>query len=134
MAMPDFTMKLAKKEIFANKKVAPVTKKQMFTMLLDDSGSMSSKIKQSFVRAVLLNRLEPVIKGHASLIFHFYESERYDKRTVNTTAECKALFDEICRRVPGGGGTHIGKVLQETINESYDVPGYHNPEIMIVCD
>jgi len=133
-AMPDFKSKLAKKEVFANKKVSPVNKKQMFTMLLDDSGSMSSKIKQSYVRAILLNRLEPVIKGHASLVFHFYESERYDKRVVNTAKECKALFDEICKRIPGGGGTHIGKVLQETVNESYDVPGYHNPEIMIVCD
>jgi len=133
-AMPDFKSKLAKKEIFANKKVAPVTKKQMFTMLLDDSGSMSYKLKQSYVRAVLLNRLEPVVKGHASLIFHLYESERYNKKVVNTPKECKELFDEICRRIPSGGGTHIGKVLQETVNECYDVPGYHNPEIMIVCD
>lgn len=134
MAMPDFKSKLAKKEIFANKKVAPVTKKQMFTMLLDDSGSMRSKQKQRFVRAVLLNRLEPVVKGHASLIFHLYESERYDKKIVNTAKECKDLYDEICRRIPSGGGTHIGKILQETVNDCYNVPGYHHPEIMIVCD
>ena len=134
MAMPDFDLKLAKKELTVNKKVSPVTKKQMFTMLLDDSGSMGCVQKQTYVRAVLLNRLEPVIKGHATLVFYLYESGRYDKKVINTVAEARDLYDQMCKRVPNGGGTNIGAVLQETIDEICALPGYHNPEIMIVCD
>lgn len=134
MVMPDFNVKLAKKELTVSKKVSPVTKKQMFTMLLDDSGSMGCVKKQTYVRAVLLNRLEPVIKGHATLVFYLYESGRYNKKTVNTVAEARELFDQVCKRVPNGGGTNIGAVLQETINEICALPGYHNPEIMILCD
>lgn len=134
MAMPDFEMKLAKKELIVSKKVSPVTKKQMFTMLLDDSGSMQCVQKQTYVRAVLLNRLEPVVKGHAELNFYYYESQRYGKRSIKTTADCKDIFDQVCKRRPSGGGTHIGRVLQETIDEIHGLPGYHNPEIMIVCD
>jgi len=134
LAMPDFNIKLAKKELIVNKKVSPVTKKQMFTMLLDDSGSMQCVQKQTYVRAVLLNRLEPVVKGHATLVFYLYESGRYNKKTVNTAAECRALYEEICTRIPNGGGTNIGAVLQETVNEVCAIPGYHSPEIMIVCD
>jgi hypothetical protein len=134
MVMPDFQVKAAKKELVVSKKVSPVTKKQMFTMLLDDSGSMQCIQKQTYVRAVLLNRLEPVAKGNATLIFYLYESGRYNKKVVNTVAECKALYEEICTRVPNGGGTNIGAVLQETVNEVCALPNYHSPEIMIVCD
>jgi hypothetical protein len=134
MGMPDFNAKLAKKELIVSKKVSPVTKKQMFTMLLDDSGSMAYKMKQAYVRAVLLNRLESVVKGHATLIFYLYESGRYNKKVINTLVEARALYETICARIPNGGGTNIGYVLQETIDEVCAIPNYHNPEIMIVCD
>lgn len=134
IVMPDFAAKVAKKELMVNKKVAPITKKQAFVLLLDDSGSMGCIGKQRYVRAVLLNRLEPVVKGKAQLDFHLYESGRYGKRVVKTLDDAKALFDEICHRRPGGGGTNIGAVLQDTIDECCAMPGFHSPEIMIVCD
>jgi len=118
MVIPDFAQKVAKKELVVNKKVRPITKKQMFVYLLDDSGSMACKAKQQYVRAVLLNRLEPVVKGNATLDFFLYEVQRYGKRTIKTLTDCKEIFEEICKRRPGGGGTHIGSVLQETITST----------------
>lgn len=134
MVMPDFQVKAAKKELMVNKKVSPVAKKQMFTYLLDDSGSMCCVKKQTYVRATLLNRLEAVAKGNATMVFYLYESGRYNKKVVNTVAECKSLYAEICTRRPNGRGTNIGAILQQTIDEVCALPNYHDPEIMIVCD
>lgn len=134
MAMPDFKTKMAKKELIVKKKMSPKTAKQLYTMLLDDSGSMGCVQKQAYVRAVILNRLESVVKGHAELVFYFFESTRYGKRNIKTLQDAKDLFEEISTRLPRGGNTDIGGVLQATVDEIYNVPGYHDPELIIVND
>lgn len=134
MILPNFNDKLVKKELTVREKVKPEEKKQMLTMLLDDSGSMSSLAKQSYVRAVLMNRLESVIDGKSKLNFYLYESKRYGKKEITNLKQAQDLYKDISLRSPNGGGTNIGLVLQETVNEIHNVPGYHHPEIMIVCD
>lgn len=134
MILPNFDDKFAKKELVVKEKVKPETKKQMLTMLLDDSGSMNSLQKQSYVRAVLLNRLESVMTGKSKLNFYLYESKRYFYKEITNLKEAQDLFKTISLRRPGGGGTNIGYVLQETIDEIANVPGYHHPEIIIVND
>jgi hypothetical protein len=134
MILPNYEDKMIKKELAIKVKVKPEAKKQMLTMLLDDSGSMNCIAKQSHVRAVLMNRLESVIDGKSKLRFYLYESGRYGFKEVNNLKDAQELYKNISHRRPGGGGTHIGRVLQETINEICDLPGYHNPEIMIVND
>lgn len=134
MILPGFKGKLAKKELTIKTKVKPETKKQMLTMLLDDSGSMNCIQKQSYVRAVLMNRLQSVIDGKAKLNFYLYECSRYGYKEVNNLQDAQELFKNISKRRPGGGGTHIGYILQETINEICNIPGYHDPEIIIVND
>lgn len=134
MIMPNYEDKMIKKELSIKVKVKPEAKKQMLTMLLDDSGSMNCVSKQSHVRAVLMNRLESVIEGKSKLKFYLYESGRYGYKEVNNLKDAQELYKNISHRRPSGGGTHIGRVLQETINEIWDLPGYHHPEIMIVND
>jgi hypothetical protein len=134
MVLPAFDSKLAKKELTIKTKVKPETKKQMLTMLLDDSGSMNCIQKQSYVRAVLMNRLQSVIEGKAKLNFYLYETNRYGYKEVKDLKDAQELYKSISRKRPSGGGTHIGSVLQETINEIHDIPGYHDPEIIIVND
>lgn len=134
MMMPDFKQRLAKKELTVKLKVKPIAKKQSLFMLLDDSGSMNSEPKQMHVRAVLLNRLESVIAGKSELRFSLFESQRYGFKLVKTLDEAKALFKDISARRPSGGGTHIGRVLQETINELVKDKTLHGHEIMIVND
>ncbi len=134
MVIPNFDDKMAKKELIIKEKVLPETKKQMLTMLLDDSGSMGSVLKQSYVRAVLLNRLESVIDGKSKLNFYLYESQRYGYKEVKDLKDAQDLFKSISLRSPRGGGTNIGRILQETIDEIHNVPGYSHPEIVIVND
>lgn len=134
MMMDNFDDKFIKKELVVSEKVKPVERKQILYMLLDDSGSMSCKVKQTYVRAVLLNRLEAVVDGKAELKFCLYESKRYNFHEVKDIKASQKLYKEISLKRPRGGGTYIGNVLQETINEIHNLPGYHEPEIMIVCD
>lgn len=136
MMLENFDDKLIKKELNIRTKVKPEEKKQILYMLLDDSGSMANLAKQTYVRAVLLNRLESVVDGKSELKFCLYESRRYEFDHVKTKKDCQNLFRKISLRSPSGGGTYIGHVLQETINEiaADTVTGYHDPEIMIVCD
>ena len=129
-----FDDKFIKKELIVKEKVKPESKKQILYMLLDDSGSMACLAKQTYVRAVLLNRLEQVVDGKSELKFCLYESKRYQHYDVKTLADTQKLFKEISLRRPNGGGTNIGAVLQETIDEIHALPNYHDPEIMIVCD
>jgi len=134
MAMPNFDDKFIKKELIVKEKVKPEEKKQILYMLLDDSGSMTNETKQTYVRAVLLNRLEAVVKGNAELKFCLYESKRYNFMDIVDKKGAKKAFNMVSLRVPGGGGTNIGRVIQETIDEICKLEDYHDPEIMIVCD
>jgi Mg-chelatase subunit ChlD len=134
MMMDHFDEKHMKKELDVKEKMKPDEKKQALYMLLDDSGSMRCKVKQTYVRAVLLNRLESVIEGKSELKFSLYESERYDDTEVKDMTQAQELYKKICLRRPSGGGTYIGNVLQQTIDEIHDMENYHDPEIMIVCD
>jgi hypothetical protein len=134
MIMPNFDDKLAKKELTIKEKVKPETRKQVITMLLDDSGSMNCIQKQSRVRATLMKFLEGVIEGKAEVNFYLFESKRYGYKKVTNTKEAQELFQNISMRRPSGGGTHIGFILQETIDEIATDTKYHDPEVWIVND
>jgi len=134
MVLPNFDDKLAKKELTIKEKVLPETRKQVVTLMLDDSGSMGSIQKQSYVRATLLNYLEGVMQGKAKLNFYLYESKRYGYKEVKTLKEAQDLFKDISLRRPSGGGTHIGYCLQETIDEIATDTTFHDPEIVIMLD
>lgn len=129
-----FDDKFIKKELIVKEKVKPETKKQIVYMLLDDSGSMACIEKQSYVRAVLLNRLESVVDGKSELKFCLYESQRYQFYDVKDKKSAQDLFKDISLRRPNGGGTNIGAVIQETIDDIHNLPNHHDPEIIIVCD
>ena len=134
MMLENFDEKLAKKELVVKEKVKPETKKQIIYVLLDDSGSMGNVVKQTYVRAVLMSYLESVVDGKSEIIFSLYESQKYHHRKVTNLKEAQNLFKDISLRRPNGGGTHIERVLQETIDEICNLPDHHDPEIMIVCD
>ena len=134
MMQENFDDKFIKKELAVKEKVKPEEKKQILYMLLDDSGSMGCKVKQTYVRAVLLNRLESVVDGKSELKFSLYETQRYNFEEVKDKKGAQKLYKDISLRRPRGGGTYIGNILQETIDEIHNIKGYHDPEIMIVCD
>jgi Mg-chelatase subunit ChlD len=134
LMMENFDDKFVKKEINVKEKMKPKQKKQILYMLTDDSASMANLRKQTYVRAVLMNRLESVVDGKSELHFYSYTGNRYNYREVKDLKQSQELYREIALRRPPGGGTNIGAVLQETIDEIANKQGYHDPEIMIVCD
>lgn len=134
MVLPNFDDKLVKKELMIKQKVLPETRKQIITFMLDDSGSMASVLKQSYVRATLLKYLEGVMEGKAKMNFYSYESKRYGFREVKSLEDAQKLFRDISLRSPNGGGTNIGQILQETIDEIATDQNYHDPEVVICLD
>lgn len=134
MVLPNFDDKLAKKELTIKQKVLPETRKQIITFMLDDSGSMGSIQKQSYVRATLLKYLEGVMEGKAKMNFYSYESQRYGFREIKDLKDAQELFRDISLRSPCGGGTNIGQILQETIDDIATDQNYHDPEVVICLD
>lgn len=132
--MPNFDDKFVKKELAVKEKVKPEEKKQMLTILLDDSGSMNCAHKQAYVRALLMNRLQSVVEGKSKVRFFSFESTRYNPHEASTKEEAAKLYKHIVRRRPSGGGTNVGACLQQTIDEIHNLPGYHKPEILIIND
>jgi len=65
MGMPTFNYKFATKQLIVKKN--KVANKQSLFLLIDDSGSMDERKKVSWLRALLLNRLQAVIDGKAIL-------------------------------------------------------------------
>lgn len=130
---PAFDHKLATKNLYHKEGFVVNTEKQLLMMLIDDSGSMSSPLKLAWRNAVLLNRCEAVSRGDAELIVYFYEVGRYRRTHVKTKEEAMALYQRVLHHRPGGGGTNIAGVLQESIKEIHGMHGY-KPDIMIVLD
>lgn len=132
--MPGFTEKAIKKELAVKTKVAPKKTKQSAIIAVDDSGSMATLWKQSYVRAILLKLLEDVANGDMELVFYNYVTSLYNRWEVTTMDDCKKLFDHVNKRIPSGGGTNIGACIQTLVNEVIANKDLINPEIFIVCD
>lgn len=132
--MPNFQEKVIKKELAVKTKVAPKKSKQSAIFALDDSGSMATLFKQSYVRAILLKLLEDVVNGDMELTFYNYEVNLRNKHVVKTEEEARKLFKHINQRIPNGGGTYIGNCIQTLVDEVIADPELVNPEIFIVCD
>lgn len=133
MLDPSFEYKLISKQLMYKEGYQVEAEKQILMMLLDDSGSMSTPQKIAWRNAVLLNRCEAVAKGEAELIFYRYETDRYGRTHVKTKEEAMALFNNIKKHIPGGGGTNIEGVLRDSIEEISKMNGY-KPDIIIVMD
>lgn len=133
-SLPGFKEKVIKKEIDIKTKVAPKKSKQSCIIAVDDSGSMGTLFKQSYVRGILLKLLEDVVNDDMELTFYSYETNLYNKHVIKTEEEAKKLFKHINQRIPNGGGTNIGNCIQTLIDEVIADPELVNPEVFIVCD
>ena len=132
--LPNFKEKVIKKELAVKTKVAPKKSKQNAIFALDDSGSMATLFKQSYVRGILLKLLEDVVNGDMELTFYNYETSLRNKHVIKTEEDARKLFKHINQRIPNGGGTNIGSCIQTLIDEVISNPDLVNPEIFIVCD
>ena len=74
-AMPHYQYKLATKQVMPKEHIKYTIKKQCLAFLVDDSGSMSSQYKLEWVKALLHNRIDQVMRGEAELYICTFEDE-----------------------------------------------------------
>ena len=138
-ALPTFKHKMATKSLVVNRAVTKHKQKQCLIFLIDASGSMHDDQKQNFVKALLLNRMEAVVKGYAELYIAGFVEHRQTIHKVTNLEECKQYYEKY-NDCPGGGVTDIQEVLRETVEDlkknklgKFDLESIH-PEIAIVND
>jgi Mg-chelatase subunit ChlD len=74
-AMPHYQYKLATKQVMPKEHIKYTIKKQCLAFLIDDSGSMCDPFKMEWVKALLLNRIDQVVRGEAELYICTFEDE-----------------------------------------------------------
>ena len=143
MAMPDFEEKFISKRLMVNERVSSVSKKQILVFLIDDSGSMNAMTKKSWVKALLMNRVDAVLKGQAVLYINKFVSTYRTSfwMKVSNAAEVEDVLKNFRSYFTfGGGSTNIEGSLRKCIDEiKTGKLGKHNlegerPQICVMND
>jgi uncharacterized protein with von Willebrand factor type A (vWA) domain len=118
VGLPTYGYKLATKQLVVKK--PQQSAKQMLIVLMDISGSMNDSAKQEWVKALLLNRLDAVLKNEAELIVIPFAAEIYPEDTwVFVTTKAQAAKKAIDLRKSNlfsfsGGGTNVQRASEQT--------------------
>ena len=132
--LPTYQANLYKKALLVKEKVEPIKAKQGVLLLEDDSGSMSTLWKQSYIRAVVIKFLEQVALGNAEVEHVKYTYTCYGSTIANDLESAKEMFKKVNHNVPNGNGTDIAAVLQEQIDVLVSRNDLINKEIFILLD
>lgn len=137
MAMPDFKMRLAKKELSYRNGYHTEQKKQLLFILVDWSGSMSDVYKLMLRNAYLYNRLQAVARGDAELIYARYVTTMHKPVHIKTKQEAWDFFRKERKQFPTGGVCDFEPVFKsamEYIDNMYSTGAYTRPEILVIHD
>ena len=144
--LPTFNYKFATKQFQVEKGVNVEEAKQCLILLIDDSGSMRSSKKVSWIKALLLNRCEEVVKGNAELYICTFEAELdRDWIVVKTPEEAKKVWEKFTSYFRlSRGTTNLQKAIESAtkIIKSGKVPTKSgeieitskNPQLVIIND
>lgn len=120
--LPNFNAKLATKDLIVNMPIESKESKQKIIMLVDFSGSMSSRYKQDWVLTILADRLQYCMREECEIFFSFFLTTHevkdnyfkfhhiYDEKTA------LKFFKEFNTN-PSGGDTELGLVIDEIRKE-----------------
>lgn len=146
MLYPDYSIKLAKKELLTNVPCVPDTRKQKIIILIDNSSSMSTPEKMNWVNAVVANRLQYAMKKECELFISYFvtvSSMSHYKFSHIYDRESALAFWKTFNYSPPGGGTEISEVIDKVAEEIHTNKKLFNlnvdlshekPEILIVND
>lgn len=119
-AMPHYQYKLATKQVMPKEHIKYTIKKQCLAFLIDDSGSMSSGFKLEWVKALLLNRIDQVVRGEAELFICTFE-DQLDRDAwipVRNKEEADKVMENFDRYFKfDRGATDIEKSVTEAISQ-----------------
>ena len=137
IGMPTYKYKLATKQL--NVRVRKQANVQSLFLLIDDSGSMKSRDKNSLLKALLVNRLQAVADGKAILYIATFIGNM-SKEIITIDSKEKAI--QFARWFPrqSGGDTNVERAVQSACEliKSGRINGQaikgENPEIVVIND
>jgi hypothetical protein len=140
---PHFKQKFATKDLIVNIPVIHEESKQKIIILADFSGSMSSHEKQSWMLALLADRLNYCMKEECEIFFSFFLNSLVGKFHHIYNKETAENFFKTFNTYPSGGDTQIGIVIENIRKEimfkkklfNIDVDlSIEQPEILVIND
>ena len=140
---PHFKQKFATKDLIVNIPVIHEESKQKIIILADFSGSMSSHEKQSWMLALLADRLNYCMKEECEIFFSFFLNGLVGKFHHIYNKETAENFFKTFNTYPSGGDTQIGIVIENIRKEimfnkklfNIDVDlSIEQPEILVIND
>lgn len=130
---PKMIEKFAKGELTVKERVSYEKNKTVFIVALDNSGSMNNALKQTHVKAIMIQLLSKVIDSEAEVILIPYTYGVDSEHTANSKETAKEVFNWVERNLPPGNGTDIAKALQHMIDKAVDT-GLKEPSVTIILD
>ena len=141
--LPNFKAKLLTKSLSVNVPVDKKEQTQKIIILLDFSGSMDAISKQTWVNAILIDRLRYVMRGEAEVFFSYFVSDPDKLKFFHLKdREDVTKFWGWFSNDPNGGMTRIGDMVQK-VSDCIEAKHLHNlkidlsqekPEILIIND
>jgi len=142
--MPNFNIKLLTKDLVVNVPIDRTEHKQKIIILLDFSGSMSTRDKQKWVVAILIDRLRYAMKEEAEVFFsYFVDSPSYMHFTHIYDKKTALEFWQKFSTSPNGGDTKLGEMvnyIKKEITENHKLCNLpidlseEQPEILAIND
>lgn len=138
---PLFKAKLATKDLIIAEKQQ--RRKQTLILLIDDSGSMSDYLKVCWVKTLLYNRLEAVIKNKAELYIITFEAEAdiNSIKIIKTAKDAEKLIQSGWMPRFNGGGTDIAYSIQQVSQciknkrfGAHVIDTIENPQMVVIND
>ena len=138
MLHPTFDLKFLTKQVLVKKKEKKGTQDVVF--LIDASSSMGTHDKVAWVRALLMDRFDEVIKGGCKLYVIPYEFNAYTKQTMcfNSKEDVQKNLNWLPKF--NMGNTNIQKAIEQVIDAiktkslgKYPIIG-QSPEIVVILD
>ncbi len=141
---PTFKLKFLTKDLVVSVPVCTSERKQKIIILIDFSGSMNQDEKQTWVNAILSDRLRYVIKGEAELFISLFTSTTSGLRFyhIKNEQDVKDFWMNFSNN-PGGSLTDIGRIVNYVADQITVHHRLHNlnvdlskelPEILIIND
>lgn len=116
---PNYSIKLATKDLVINAPIETQEGKQKIIILVDYSGSMNETYKQDWVLAIIADRLYYAMKEECEIFFSYFLENLYPKRSFTHiyNEETALKFFKDFQTRPDGGDTYVGNVIRSIKDE-----------------
>lgn len=133
MVMPNFTAKLASRNLVVKDGILTHKTRQKRFVICDNSGSMNNGIKRGWRNAIVKMLCQEVKDGVSTFTFRHYVTHFNDEHIITTAEEAESFYEKIKSHRPYGGGTEIAKVVQSAIDQLSQQEG-RAPDLIIIMD